>query len=387
MSKSSKLLIIFLFVGIFVTANAREKDSTRVRKNLRFSLVGGPGYTPDYGFVIGGSALFTFSANPSDSALKRSIIPVAFGYMFNGGASVYIRPQLFFFQDKFRVFGVFSTNNTVENYYGVGYETNSARSRDVNITRYRSIGFDINPIFLFRIKKTPLYLGASVSINKTSMNEVSEGIINDKDYIAHGGNESGLQYTGIGLGINLSYDTRDIPANAYNGLLLETSATFYSTQYGSTNTYSIYSLTYKQYKELMFIGKRKVLAWMLGSRISSGNVPITQLSMLGSAFDLRGYFMGQFRDKNSVTAIIEYRHMFNMGDETWMRRLTSKMGYVVWGGFGTINPDMQVWNNILPNYGLGFRIEVQPRMNFRVDIGRDPINNQTLLYLNVTEAF
>ncbi len=387
MSKSSKLLIIFLFVGIFVTANAREKDSTRVRKNLRFSLVGGPGYTPDYGFVIGGSALFTFSANPSDSALKRSIIPVAFGYMFNGGASVYIRPQLFFFQDKFRVFGVFSTNNTVENYYGVGYETNSARSRDVNITRYRSIGFDINPIFLFRIKKTPLYLGASVSINKTSMNEVSEGIINDKDYIAHGGNESGLQYTGIGLGINLSYDTRDIPANAYNGLLLEASATFYSTQYGSTNTYSIYSLTYKQYKELMFIGKRKVLAWMLGSRISSGNVPITQLSMLGSAFDLRGYFMGQFRDKNSVTAIIEYRHMFNMGDETWMRRLTSKMGYVVWGGFGTINPDMQVWNNILPNYGLGFRIEVQPRMNFRVDIGRDPINNQTLLYLNVTEAF
>ena len=97
--------------------------------------------------------------------------------------------------------------------------------------------------------------------------------------------------------------------------------------------------------------------------------------------------MGQFRDKNSITVLAEYRHMFNNGDETWFRRVSSKMGFVIWGGLGTINPDLQIWNNILPNYGLGFRVEVQPRMNFRVDIGRDPVNQQTLLYFNVTEAF
>ncbi|NOR87470.1 MAG: BamA/TamA family outer membrane protein [Bacteroidales bacterium] len=387
MRNIQRIIVLILFIGFSLNANAAKKDSTKVRKNLRFSLLGGPGYTPDYGFVIGGSALFTFSTNKEDSTLKRSVIPVAFGYMFNGGGSAFIRPQLFFNEDKFRVFGVISANNTLENYYGVGYETNSSKSRVADSTQYRSIGFNINPILLFRFKETPLYIGASLSIKSTSMNEVSIGVLNDKDYIAQGGGESGLHYTNIGLGLNASYDTRDVPANAYSGLLVETSATFYSTQFGSSTSYSIYTLTYKQYEELKFIGERKVLAWILDGRFATGNIPLTELSMLGSAFDLRGYYMGQFRDKNAVTVLMEYRHMFNMGDETWMRRLSSKMGFVVWGGFGTINPDKQLRSNVLPNYGLGFRIEVQPRMNFRVDIGRDPINQQTLLYFNVTEAF
>ena len=380
-------ILVILFIGLFLNANAAKKDSTKVRKNLEYSLLGGPGYTPDYGFVIGGSALFTFSTKPSDSTLKRSVLPVAFGYMFNGGGSAFIRPQLFFNKDKLRIFGVISFNNTLENYFGVGYGINSSKSRVKDSTQYRSIGYDINPIFLFRFKETPLYIGTSLSINSSSMNEVSDGVLHDKDYIAQGGNESGLTYMSIGLGLNLTYDTRDVPSNAYSGLLLEASSTFYTKEMGSTNAYTIYTLTYKQFKKLKFMGKRRVLAWMLDGRFSAGDIPLTQLSMLGSAFDLRGYYMGQFRDKNSVTALMEYRHMFNMGDETWMRRMTSKMGFVVWGGFGTINPDKYIRSNVLPNFGLGFRIEVQPRMNFRVDIGRDPVNQQTLLYFNVTEAF
>lgn len=382
-----RIILAILCIGLSLNANAAKRDSTKIRKNLRFSLLGGPGYTPDYGFVIGGSALFTFSSNKENPSVKRSVIPIAFGYMFNGGGSAFIRPQLFLKDDKIRVFGVFSFNNTLENYYGVGFDANSSKSRVADSTQYRSIGYNLNPIFLFRFKETPLYIGTSLSINYSSMNDVSIGVLNDEDYKAQGGDESGLAYMGIGIGFNLSYDTRDVPSNAYSGILLESSSTFYSKNLGSTKTYSIYTLTYKQFKKLKFIGKRKILAWMIDGRFSTGDVPLTQLSMLGSSFDLRGYYMGQFRDKNSITALIEYRHMFNMGDKTWLRRLGSKMGVVAWGGFGTINPDKQLRSNVLPNYGLGFRIEVQPRMNFRVDMGRDPINEQTLLYFNVTEAF
>jgi len=83
----------------------------------------------------------------------------------------------------------------------------------------------------------------------------------------------------------------------------------------------------------------------------------------------------------------EYRSMFNMGDKTWMRRLLSKFGYVVWGGLGKVSPEIGNKCDIMPNYGLGLRIEVQPRMNFRLDVGHDPLNNQTLIYFNMTEAF
>ena len=41
----------------------------------------------------------------------------------------------------------------------------------------------------------------------------------------------------------------------------------------------------------------------------------------------------------------------------------------------------------LPNYGVGLRIEVQPRMNVRLDLGKNTVNNQTLFYFNMTEAF
>lgn len=42
---------------------------------------------------------------------------------------------------------------------------------------------------------------------------------------------------------------------------------------------------------------------------------------------------------------------------------------------------------VLPNYGVGLRIEVQPRMNVRLDLGKNTVNNQTLFYFNMTEAF
>lgn len=41
----------------------------------------------------------------------------------------------------------------------------------------------------------------------------------------------------------------------------------------------------------------------------------------------------------------------------------------------------------MDNLGLGLRIEVQPRMNVRLDFGRDMVNKQNLFYFNMTEAF
>ena len=40
-----------------------------------------------------------------------------------------VKPQLFFKDDKFRIFGQFSYKNTQENFYGVGYSTNKNYER------------------------------------------------------------------------------------------------------------------------------------------------------------------------------------------------------------------------------------------------------------------
>ncbi len=380
-------LISILLLSSLSLFSQSSNDSIKKHKNLRFSILGGPGYTPDYGLVVGGSMLFTFSTNSLDTSLQRSVIPVAFGYMFSGGGSTVIRPQLFFNGGKFRIFGKIAANNTLENYYGVGYAKNTTMERGVDSTQYRSIGYKINPKFLFRYRNTKLFLGTLIDVGHNIMENPSQGVQNDIDYIAEGGDSLGLKYFVSGVGLNVTYDTRDIPANAYSGLLVEFSTIFYSKAFGSSNDYIAYEFDYRQYKNLDFIGNRKTLAWQINGRFTTGDVPITELSTIGSPFDLRGYYMGQYRDENAITSIVEYRNMFNTKQKTTIQRLINKMGFVVWVGIGSIDPDFKDWEGVMPNFGAGLRIEVQPRMNFRFDIGHDPLSGKTLMYFNMTEAF
>ena len=52
-----------------------------------------------------------------------------------------------------------------------------------------------------------------------------------------------------------------------------------------------------------------------------------------------------------------------------------------------MRPDPVNIEGVLPNAGVGLRIEVQPRMNVRLDFGRNFVNKQNLFYINMTEAF
>lgn len=385
--KLNHILLLLALLAFNQLVLAQETDSAKVEKNVRFSILGGPGYTPDFGVVIGGSALVTLSTNPQDTLLKRSVLPFAFAYMTSGGGMVMLRPQLFFNQDRFRIFGVTFYKNALENYYGVGYATNSTVDRGENTTEYRMESFRFNPTLLFRYKETDIFLGGSVDFKHSNMKGISEGVLNDPDYIAQGGDENGLKNTNVGLGVNFSYDTRDLPANSYSGLLFEFSTTNYFKALGSTYNFGVYSFDYRQFQELKFLGDRRVLAWNVNGNFTSGTVPISDLSMVGSPFDLRGYYLGHYRDRNAMYALAEYRHMFNFGDDTQIRRLLSRFGFATWGGIGSVSDKFVDVNNLLPNFGAGLRIEVQPKMNFRIDIGRDPLNNQTLFYFNMTEAF
>ena len=65
----------------------------------------------------------------------------------------------------------------------------------------------------------------------------------------------------------------------------------------------------------------------------------------------------------------------------------ASFGFVAWGGCGFMGPTMGKIEGVLPNAGVGLRIEVQPRMNVRLDFGRNFANDQSLFYFNMTEAF
>ena len=355
------------------------------KRNLHYNILAGPSYTPDFGALIGGSALFTFRMDAKDTTMRRSIIPASLAVMLKGGVSLMVKPQLFFRNDKFRIFGQFSFKYADENYYGLGYDTNKHYPRGEESSQYRAFGVKFNPWFLFRLGESDFFLGPQIDLNYDEIKDPATGIQQDASYQAAGGDESGYKNFSSGLGFLLTYDTRDIPANAYKGIYLDLRGYMYQKWLGGDNNYYQLELDYRQYKS---VGRRKVLAWTAQSKHVFGDrIPLNKYVLTGTPFDLRGYYMGQYRDKSSHVALLEYRQMFNTDKSTWMKRIINHLGYVAWGGVGFMGNKPTKIDGVLPNMGVGLRVEVQPRMNVRLDFGRNFVNKENLFYFNMTEAF
>ena len=400
-----KYILFFIALSVTFTTVAKEEslaktDSTTTtiltkkelhrqrvaQRNFHYNILGGPSYTPDFGFLIGGSALMTFRMNPQDTTMRRSVIPMALAFMFEGGGlNLMVKPQLFFKDDKFRIFGVLNYKNTRENFYDIGYNKNKNYERSDSTSQYRYSGFQVNPWFLFRMGKSDIFFGPQIDISYDKLSEPAKHLPQQADYAAAGGDENGYKNFSSGIGFLLSYDTRDIPANSYSGTYVDLRGIMYQKWLGSDQNFYRLELDYRQYKS---VGQRKVLAWTLQTKNSFGrHIPLTKYALSGTPFDLRGYYMGQYRDKSSHVALVEYRQMFNTDRSTWLKRITSHLGYVAWGGVGFMGPTPGKIEGVLPNAGLGLRIEVQPRMNVRFDYGRNFVNKQSLFYFNMTEAF
>lgn len=101
----------------------------------------------------------------------------------------------------------------------------------------------------------------------------------------------------------------------------------YNKAFGSDNNFYRLEIDYRQYKTL---GKRKVLAWTVQTKNVFGNVPLTKYALSGTPFDLRGYYMGQFRDKSSHVMMAEYRQMINTDKSNWVKKMLNHVGYVAW---------------------------------------------------------
>lgn len=365
-----------------------KKELHKIRlskRNFHYNILGGPSYSPDFGLLVGGSALMTFSLQPSDATLQRSVVPMAIAFMFDGGINLFSKPQLFFKHDRFRIFGKFSYKNTQENFYGVGYTTNRDYTRSDTTSQYRYSGVQINPWFLFRVGSSNFFAGPQIDINYDHFTKPGKYLAQEPSYTDAGGDSHGYKNFNSGLGFLLTYDSRDIPSNAYKGMYLTFAGIMYHKIFGSNRNFYRLELDYRQYKS---VGKRKVIAWTAQSKNVFGkHIPLTQYALTGTPFDLRGYYMGQYRDKSSHVILAEYRQMFNTDKETWLKRIISHLGFVAWAGCGFMGPGPVKIEGVLPNYGLGLRVEVQPRMNVRFDLGKNTVNNQTLFYFNMTEAF
>ena len=360
-----------------------RRDSIRAHKKMWVSILGGPSYTPEASLGIGGAMLMTFRMNQQDTISQRSFIPVGFNISINGTFVAAGAGTLFFNENKFRIYIKYGYRTEPSNFYGIGYDEIKAAENLNDLYGKDSVTFhkanvQFFPRFVWEVKPH-IYVGALLDFNYSKSKEMPEWMAQNSQILKFGN-----KYHNIGIGALLQYDTRDDVATPFSGMFLSAMGTVYGKYLGGNNNYEIIELEYRQFKQVF--KRRSTLAWTAKTQISMDNVPYTELPGFGNPFDLRGYTWGKYRDKSMAYGIVEYRHMF-MSQEAYERgAFWSKFGVVGWVGTGTIGKTPADWNKWKLNYGVGLRIQLQPRKNFRLDVGKEP-GQKWGIYMNMTEAF
>lgn len=335
-----------------------------------------PSYSPELKGVITAGGLLTFTLDKDRPLVKRSSIPFSVGVSTNGSIIANIRANVYGKDDLWVLRYTFWLKNMPDHYFGVGYY-NGRYTPKGDSTSYHRNWQNSEATFLFKILGK-FYLGLNYNSYVTKATEVNERMAKDPDYLA-----GGSEVKGRGLGLSFTFDTRDFPENAYKGFYINLNNTAYSPKLGSDFLYEVINIDYRQY---MQIGRpRSTLAWQFRGRITLDFIPWPEKSQLGTPFDLRGYLWGQYRDDEMIYGILEYRRMFMRKTKNKKGNYNSPFGLVGWVAAGSISPKDQLATYWLPNVGVGFRFEVQKRMNLRLDYGFG--QNTSAFYFSFNEAF
>ncbi|MCY1719010.1 BamA/TamA family outer membrane protein [Prolixibacteraceae bacterium Z1-6] len=378
------LLIFFMLLFPFAESFAQGKLKSWTEKNDSLkkqafaegrpwlSPIIAPAYTADAGFLVSGGMLYSFKVNKKDTVSQRSTLPATIFYSTQGNFGISTFLKTFWLEDKFRFDANLNIRDKDNNYYGKGFKQIDNTHLSDTTTLYHETNSSLEIDFVYKIKPS-VFVGLTLKPGYASTKNFAPPVENDP-YRSRFADKYFLN----GIGGQFAYDTRDIVVNAWRGMYLNLSALFYDNTIGSKYDFQVYELDTRYYQTLNRPGN--VLAFRFYIRSSYGDVPITELSDFSGGKNLRGYLLGHYRDNTTAFVLSEWRYTFKKRDNS-----LSKNGMVVWLGAGSIAPDVVSLTKWVPNGGVGYRLELQPRMNVCVDfgVGRDSKG----VYFNFTEIF
>ncbi len=347
-----------LFKKIYRYFADANKESNR---KFNMSVIGGPHYSTDTKLGLGIVAAGVYSAKREDPLTPLSNVSLFGDVTTTGFYMVGVRGNNIFERERWRIDYTLYFYSFPSTFWGIGIDSGE---NDANSSEYLRLQAQLKGDFMFRISDN-LYVGPSLGF------DFSHG----KDF-----DEKSLELVGNGakttrysnLGVLLSYDSRDFIPNAYKGFYLKLVQRGY-TDFDGKPFWGTY-ITLDYYTGLW---KGAILAFDLYSELQYGKVPWTMMSKLGGSYRMRGYYEGRYRDDCSASFQMEYR-----------QKIYNRHGIAIWGGCGTVWGEKRgfEWENILPNYGIGYRWEFKKRMNVRLDYGFGKSGQSGFLF-SINEAF
>ena len=148
--------------------------------------------------------------------------------------------------------------------------------------------------FQSRVTSVPFFIGGSYTyadVNPHALDPNSVLVLQQNNV---------NQNVSAGIGLNLTYDSRDIHLSPTSGLYIESSVSLYDKKFGGDSDYWSFYVNHAQYIHL-FSG------WVLAYNLSLLSTPDAPASALATLRDFRGYTTGEFVAENAVIAQTEVR--------------------------------------------------------------------------------
>ncbi len=338
-----------------------DANKNRKQKKFDFSVIGGPHYSSSVGLGLGlmGSGLYYPGG---DTLVPPSNVTLFGDIATTGFCMIGIRGNNLFKKDRYRLNYKMYLYSFPTQFYGWGYQRGVDKTEQSTYNRFQS-KIEVN--FLWRLAKG-LFLGPEIHWDYVHGTKVQ-----------HPASWHGQDMTvnNVSAGVNLVYDTRDNFTAPWKGVYLNFNQRFYPKALGNERYhFNNTELTANFYTP---VWKGCVLAAQVhGYFTYDGEVPWFQMGMVGGSNSMRGYFEGQYRDRNMIDGQVELRQ------KVWKRN-----GVVAWIGAANVFPSFSALRvrQVLPNYGIGYRWEFKKRVNVRFDFG---LGKKTKGFLfNINEAF
>lgn len=350
-----RLNIVQKIVRYFDDSNKPQKD-----KKFDITFVGGPSYSSATSVELAAIGAGIYRSRHDGGLTPESDVSLKLEGSVTGFYKVGISGNHFGPSDRYRIIYDANFMHFPLDFWGIGYYNQKV---DANESSYTKLQADFTAEFLWRLPHR-VFIGAGSyfrygKATKAERPELWQG--------------EALRQFNYGLGVLLTYDTRDNVNAATRGWNLRLSQRFYPRFLANKNPFSMTELTAGHYRCLW---RGSVLAIQAHCALTFGDTPWIALPTLDQSGAIRGYYEGRYASDNEADIVVELRQ------KVWRRN-----GIVVWGGVGTVFHRVAevTMRNLLPSVGVGYRWEFKRNTNVRVDIGLG--RHSMALSLGLHESF
>ncbi|MFK7900868.1 MAG: BamA/TamA family outer membrane protein [Cyclobacteriaceae bacterium] len=348
--------------------NSLLNDTVSAEKS-KLSVYPTLGFAPETSWEIGLSSVYVYKAKENPENRFSEINGFTF-YTLNNQFGAFFNHALYTDHNEFFFLGEFKFKSFPLNYYGIGGNSPSKEIAIIN-------GIDVllKERMLKQIKPS-FFTGLEIEFGSLSKVEIEDNEIETFEPIDRPLGLDGS--TNLSLGWGFVYDNIHNVLNARDGIYSEWAFLHSNKIWGSDFTFTNFIFDNRIFRP---VSEKNVFAVQLYSKIGSGDVPFNQLALMGGDNQMRGYYLGRFRDKTMVSSQAEFRMLPFPFSKRW--------GGTAFLGAATVAPKVSELSisNLKVAGGAGLRFLLFPKKDVYARLDYAFTNEGTGVYVFIGEAF